>query len=315
MFILGISNCKIEEMKIENLSSLNSLNCYFGSVERISLKNLFALNELTINAKRYVNSDFLEMIINDCSNIESLSLDGSLSKFNLDKLQKLKKLKLNGNLMDNFDFDIFKNLCHQLTDLKILCNNIDNEMLFKMFNDLQFLKLSFFSISSDKITRLDKNLFDRFPMLTYLSIFVSENLQIDSETFSSLKRLTVLNISYYYSFGSLENKYFSELSNLRCLTLYSNHIKVIEENAFSNLKKLEILDLSFNQIENLSPQAFFGLRNLKHLNLSYNELKNFDLSILENFEQIVEINLRENPIINKEEILTRFKDSKIKIIF
>ena len=109
-------------------------------------------------------------------------------------------------------------------------------------------------------------------MLTYLSIFVSDNLQIDSEKFSTLKRLTVLNISYYYSFGSLENKYFSEL---------------------------------------LSPQAFFGLRNLKKLNLKNNILIDFDFSKLEYYCNIDKNNLVSNLIIKLKNVLRRSKDSKI----
>lgn len=307
-FLDCISCSKFEEMKIENLTSLQRINGNFTLVERISFKNLFALRDLNINLKLSDNSDITEMLIKHSPNIQSLSLGGFLSNFNLDKLIHLKKLQLGGKLMEDFDFDIFKNISNQLTDLTI---NIDNKTLNKMFNGYHFSNLSSFSISSNIVTRLDKKMFEAFPILKYLTISVKK-LQIDCETFSSLKQLTELTISYN-SISSLEDNYFSNLTNLVFLNLERNDIKVIQENTFSNLKKLQTLNLSFNQIENLSPQSFFGLRKLKYLNLKSNKLRNFDMSILENFDQIEEIDLSENPIINKEEILTRFNDTKIKL--
>jgi Leucine-rich repeat (LRR) protein len=303
---------EIEEMKIENLSSLKTIDCKFTSVKRISFKNLFALTELNIKLERPVNSEIVEMITNNSPNIELLTLNGSLSNFNLDKLIHLKKLTLYDNLMEDFNYDIFKHICNQLTALTVGCRNISYRMLIKMFNGLNFSNLSQFSISSGNIIKLDKKLFDKCPMLGGLSISMSRYLRIDGETFSSLKQLTGLTM-WCNNIDSLENKYFSELNNLKYLSLYGNNIKVIRENTFSNLKKLHSLDLSLNMLKNLSSQVFFGLINLKYLSLRGNKLRNFDLSISDNFDEI-QIDISKNPINNKNEILNRFKDSKIQII-
>lgn len=110
---------------------------------------MFALRELTMNSKLSVYSDIVEILLNHSPNIE-LSLDGCLSNFNLDELIRLKNLKLLGNIMKDFNYDIFKNLCNKLIVLTIGCPNIENEMLIKMFNGLHFSNLSNFFIRSDK---------------------------------------------------------------------------------------------------------------------------------------------------------------------
>ena len=115
---------------------------------------------------------------------------------------------------------------------------------------------------------------------------------------------------------TLDKRYFSALVNLEHLILRNAQIESIEDGTFLNLNKLIELDLSFNQLSKLDSKSFVGLGGLKQLNLSANKLPSFDLSILEdNLTQIERVDLSQNSIRNKEEILNRFKDSKITFEF
>ena len=76
--------------------------------------------------------------------------------------------------------------------------------------------------------------------------------------------------------------------------------------------------MSYNRINNLNLELYFftvGLQNLKELNLNYSQLRDFDLRILDNMNKINKVYLEGNWISNKDEILSRFNDSKIKFYF
>ncbi len=70
-----------------------------------------------------------------------------------------------------------------------------------------------------------------------------------------------------------------------------------------------------NKLEKLDPKSFIGLRKLKELNLADNKLTYFDLRIMKYIPKIKEIYLWKNEIVNKEEILNRFRKSNISFGF
>jgi Leucine-rich repeat (LRR) protein len=171
------------------------------------------------------------------------------------------------------------------------------------------------------LTKLEKKLFDGFPMLQTLNInYNTKLLEIDRDAFSNLKQLTSLDLSnnFYNSsykintIDSLDQMHFSAFINLKYFNLSHNDLKSIDENLFSNLPNLRVLNLSRNQLTVLDPKSFRSLKNLIWLNLDDNQLVQFDLCILDYIKEIKEISALENPIINKEEILARFKESKIE---
>uniref|UniRef100_A0A8C4SLP1 Toll-like receptor 13 n=1 Tax=Erpetoichthys calabaricus TaxID=27687 RepID=A0A8C4SLP1_ERPCA len=62
-------------------------------------------------------------------------------------------------------------------------------------------------------------------------------------------------------------------TNLECLNLSSNHIKILQQGDFASFPKLTLLRLDMNQIEDIQEGALRGLQ-LQSLNLSENRLTN-----------------------------------------
>ena len=182
----------------------------------------------------------LDKFLRGSPNIEKLDLFGIFSYFNLDNFFCLNTLSLEGKIETNeFNFDLFKNICSQLKSLKIRFDNIGEEILYKMFDGLHFQNLSHLKMDFTIITKLEKKLFDGFSNLNSLIIYVSEMLKIiDHDAFSDLKQLRELHLSHIFCIESVKNQQFSELNNLETLVLECNRIKIIEDDTFSDLNNL-----------------------------------------------------------------------------
>ena len=123
-------------------------------------------------------------------------------------------------------------------------------------------------IESSRITKLEKKLFDGFPMLQSLNISYNEELRIiDYDAFSSLTNLVNLYL-HDNCIERLDYRTFSKLVNLVTLNLSNNFIMSIQENTFSNLKNLIKLDLTRNQLITYS-RKFYGKDIVKKFNLLY----------------------------------------------
>ena len=195
-----------------------------------------------------------------CPNIEELYLDGQFSNINLDSFIHLKKLSLYGEMLDGFNFDLFANICNQLEDLEIALNNLNNKIILKLFYGHNFRNLLSLDISKSKNTRLEKTLFDGFPILHSLNL--SENVKlkkIDKDAFSNLKNLTHLYISY-------------------------NNLSEIDPEMFSCLKKLKNLDLRYNKLAHFDLKIMDYFVNLKEIDLRENPIVNKQ-EIMDYFKQ------------------------------
>lgn len=302
-------------MKIEGLSSLETLGLKFHSLDQVKLRNLFALRDLSLDLEEPITSEVLLKLVKSLPNIEILNLSGNFSFFRLDSdsFSNLKRVTLFGIILDEFNLGLFNNLCNRLEDIIIGCPNIDDEFLAKLFYGRNFPYLRSLCISGTKITKLEKNLFDRFPMLQKLMISFNKQLEIiDHDAFSNLLHLNNLYMRNN-CIESIDRRHFSRLVNLESLNLSNNRLIVIKENQFSSLHNLNILCLSDNYLGLLDPKSFVGLDNLKKLDVRGNRLRRFDLDILDNMPLIEEMDLSGNTIFNKEEILNRFLSSKIKL--
>ena len=182
----------------------------------------------------------LTMILDQVQHVETLFLNGNFFYFNLDNFVNLKELLLQGTVEENFNFELFKNLCNQLEDLKICLPNIDNKTFFKLL-DHRFsylLRLKF----RQQIKTIDKNFIDRFPMLKELKMSECDIEKIENDALSNLKQLEYIDLS-------------------------RNSLESFEKNFFLSLKNLDTVDLQFNKLKNFDPE-FAGLRNW----LNYNHI-------------------------------------------
>ena len=230
-----------------------------------------------------------------------------MSDFNLDNIIHLQELSLNGSLDKDFDYDLIKNLCNQLTDLTINCSNFDDESMNKLFVDHHFPNLSKLRIMNTKITKLGTDFNSRFQQLRDLTIYNNREIRIDCDTFSSLKQLTRLKLTENYFTIDVDKKAFSELTNLEYLKISGKFI--IKEFMFTNLKNLTHLDLSNTRLDMLILPLFFGLEKLEILNLQKCGGIFFDLIILDKLSQLKILDLSDNfSIVNENTILTHMKD-------
>ena len=316
LFYLDIKKILGQRINLDGLSSIYFLHLGLDSLEGLSIRNLSSLRhlELSFFNRFQIDSTIQSKVFNDLPNIEYLSLHADLlSNFNLDSLVSLKSLTLEGNLDKDFNFDLLKNLCHKLKKLTIKIYNLDNKSLDKLFCGHHFSILDVFTIRlPNDMTKLEKKLFNGFPMLQSLILNDSKHLrEIDQDAFSNLGQFASFDLSNS-NIESLGNHYFSSLIYLKYLNLSINRLKSIEANLFSNLTNLRGLDLSHNQLTTLDPKLFSSLKNLIWLSLDYNLLVQFDLCIMDYIKEIKKISALGNSIINKEEILERFNQSDIE---
>ena len=155
-----------------------------------------------------------------------LKLRGKLSYFNFDNLSNLKRLDLNGSIMDDFNVHLFDNLCNQLENITIFCSNLDDKHLEKLFYSRNFPNLTTFSITfSHSNIKLEKKLFDGLRMLQKLIIYDNRHARI------------------------INNYVFSNLIELQELRLSGTCIECLNKTLFSNLINLKKLYLNGNKIE------------------------------------------------------------------
>ena len=306
-----------EEMKLEGLeglSSLKDLKLELMSLERTTITKLLSLRIFYLRLKCSINSDVIEKLFNSMPNIEDLSFSGVYSYFNLDKFANLKKLYLFGRFHKDFNFNLFKNLCNQLEFIFICFNQIDDENIATLFKG-HFPKLTYLRISYSNMSTLEKKFLDRFPMLRTLIIDDNNKLKnVSRDAFSNLKHLSKLELANN-SIESLDEMQFAQLKNLENLDLRGNRLKTIHNNMFSNLKKLRFLYLYRNKLSHLNLKSFVGPEKFYTIDLSNNELRRFNVRMFGYINKVENIDLSGNSIRNKEEIMARFKDSKINFIW
>ena len=112
----------------------------------------------------------ITQLLDEVQHIEQLYLRGNFSYFNLDHLTDLQRLSLVGTIDDNFNVELFKYLCDQITFLKIQLTNIEDKTFFKLFDGHNFPYLFSFSIEKCNIKRFKKEFINQYPMLRNLFI-------------------------------------------------------------------------------------------------------------------------------------------------
>ena len=226
---------KSVKLNVEGLSSLKSLTVNLNTDDvDLSIKNLPSLAKLNLKISVTIDDQILTRLFDQVPHIQELCLNGNLSYFNLDSLVNLKVLALFGTIDKSFNFELFKNLCYQLEDIRIRLTKNDeknDEITFvKLFDNYYFPYLSYLSLKSINLKNLKKEFFDRFPMLRDLNISQCKIEKIERDSFSNLQQLCFLDLS-------------------------NNLIEYIQKNAFSSLKNLQKLDLSQNKLKNFSPRS------------------------------------------------------------
>ena len=216
-----------------------------------SITNLNSLRSLSLRINSSIDHNILTQLFNQVHYISQLFIVGDFSFITLDSLVNLKLLAIDGNIKDNFNFDLLKNLCDQLKILKIGFVKTDDKTFFKLFDGLNFPNLKSFTLRYCNLKRLKKEFINRFPKLSQLFVKSCNLEEIEHDAFSNLKKLN-------------------------CLDLSDNILRFIKKETFSKLKNLQILDLSQNLLTNLDSN-FVGVRDSVKIFLINNNDETFNL--------------------------------------
>ena len=259
-----ISFCKQDLLNIKSIQSysslfnvvqfriegLISLLLRLDSIEESSFSYMYSLRHLELHVNSEINNDMSTNLFEVFPNIEELHLRGQFSNINFDGFANLKKLKLSGNLLNSFNFDIFKNICNQLEEINIDFDNMDDIHIYQLFNGHYFSNLSNLVIRSSRITRLG-NLFDQFSMLQSLIVYQCKQLKtIDKNAFSNLKNLRKLALSFNKQLSEIDPKLFSCLVNLEELCLRKNNLRHFDLKIMDKIVNIKAINLYGNSFVN-----------------------------------------------------------------
>ena len=238
----------------------------------------------------YINHNFLNLEptkifkilfqneINLKENIGGLNL-GSYD-ISCDIIDKISKIEFKNLFWINLSYNKLQNLTFlkgkSFENLKILIaenniiKNLCNEKQSNLFEHLEFLFLSFNSLSN-LISFEEINLRG----LLYLSLSRNSISNISYLVKANLNKLSILDLSFN------KIKDLSDLSEINCINLkelYLNNNKIEDLEVFGNIfENLEILNLENNQIININifKNAKF-IHSIKELYLDFNPIKEYE---------------------------------------
>ncbi|KAH8349071.1 hypothetical protein KR084_004056, partial [Drosophila pseudotakahashii] len=125
-------------------------------------------------------------------------------------------------------------------------------------------------LSHNRISRLDRRLFEHTPHLTKLNLAYNKLIALDEATtaaIASVKTLQRLDLSHN-GLMSLPTQLFPTLTSLRVLDVSGNEFSVVPASLLQLSKSLVQLNLAANSFLSLKGNSFQGLVSLKRLNIS-----------------------------------------------
>lgn len=117
-----------------------------------------------------------------------------------------------------------------------------------------------------------------FKNLNVLHIINNRLSILKENTLSYLTKLQEIDLSYN-QVHSVNEKFFSGVTDLKLINLKNNSIGELPRNLFANLTKLQHVDLSCNELLVIEEGIFENNRDLIYLNLINNQIKRFTLSL------------------------------------
>ncbi|KAJ8673148.1 hypothetical protein QAD02_004410 [Eretmocerus hayati] len=202
-------------------------------------------------------------------------------KMRANRLTKLEIQNLKNVTSLDLGFNSFRSIKRSNCDEYSLClQNFDGlESLSLGFCHIEIIeeqafenltKLSYLDLHVNKITRISKGTFGRFPSLSFLDI--SDNLLDDVSFISELQNLTALRMNNMDDSRAVESLFSlsSVPTKIQILSLRNNEISPIPPRFLDNLQDLREIDLSYNRISSLSPGSW--QKNLKAINLFVNKI-------------------------------------------
>jgi len=194
-----------------------------GTLTSTYLQELFDPSSVKINLSNKNITDIDKLAFENFTALKLLDLSNNQIKMikDLEYLDKISSLDLSSNLIERFDFNIFKES-----------------------NDLAALILN-----NNKLEVIEEKAFENINFLIKLNLENNQLYnQLANNSFSSLTLLEDLNLSNN-KFDTIDMRIFQSLTELSELDLSDNYISSIrKEDLKDKLSKLSIVDFSGNPI-------------------------------------------------------------------
>ncbi|RNA35199.1 insulin-like growth factor-binding complex acid labile [Brachionus plicatilis] len=301
LIINSLNLTQVDEGAFDNVKSLERIELY-------GIKNLSILLEnnrigALFNVTRYFHTS--NAGLNNISVVEIL-----------DKLKswtQLYGLYISRNYFQHFSYN-FNNFT-VLSSLSLTNNNIESF-------DIKGNRLTGLSLSFNKISKLEKEMFVNLPNLSSLSMEFNNIQKIYNDSFESTMKLQSIYLGYndinyiepdsfcklnFYSL-KLSGNNLSDI-NLYCLEnvsyLYLSSVQFkgeIDQKRLGNPKNVIILYLNSNKISKIK---FDNMTSLNYLHLHYNELANFSSETIQAWSNLLTLQIEHNKF--TENSLENFK--------
>ncbi|KAG5678808.1 hypothetical protein PVAND_008442 [Polypedilum vanderplanki] len=291
-----------------HLPAIKHLNLQINKIERIddsafdeSGKNLTFV-DLSHNRLKEIDEKILNAIGKNL-NTEFHLLANHIERITKNSISKGEKLfnvlNLRTNRLKDFNYN-----CTSINFLSINWNSLENfevkdcklGSLELAHNKLKSLKVgSVFSLKimfEDFLTSLTFGIQN----LKELDIRFAPNLDWSYENIRHARKLEKLHVMGMRQVEQPRIGVFSEMTDLKELTLSKCGLQEIEYGMFSYQKKLELLDISGNDFESIDFNMFSSMKELKTLRINGNKLTKLDdvKNIKKIFPKLEKIDLFEN---------------------
>lgn len=204
-------------------------------------------------------------------------------------LENITKFYFAGAPTYDFSSLIFENF-ENLKELEIKISRYDIDVLKPLKNlESLILNSNMKEFKNEYLSSQNKLKSLRLNHMEHISY------ELDSNAFSNLKMLQLLNLRYN-KLKLLHENQFENLNNLEYLDLGLNELKSLPENIFENLTALRSLDMSKNLIEELSENTFKHTVSIEILNLEENRLKTITNETFKNLQKLRALYLNNNNI-------------------
>ena len=268
-FIAAATQSKdCSEVDREKMEQLRALKIESYVTVRCERPNGIAKECLPLNRNSFAGLKNLKEL-----HIVKTQISG-FSKGTFSSLQSLEKLVIKWNDPLKLSRESFEGLS-SLKELFIYGSINESEFqrgTFKGLTNLQNMLLS--SVFKTAIPPYVFEGLDNLKQLGILNhqLFINRG-SATKESFFGLNNLRSLTISspslIIYTSRTIDSMVFSELKNLKYLSLKKMRVGDFEDQAFEGLKELESLDLSRNIFKVLSPEIF-GNANIRNIDVNYN---------------------------------------------
>uniref|UniRef100_A0A0K0DWZ8 LRRCT domain-containing protein n=1 Tax=Strongyloides stercoralis TaxID=6248 RepID=A0A0K0DWZ8_STRER len=268
---VNLSNSTVETISIRN-ANVSDFNLSDGMLSKLA-PQLVEFEMSNCRGQTDLNLAFNDLKVLDSIFIENCNLEKIPTS--ISKLSGLKSLSLSDNKI----------------------SNISKEDFFNNYMSLEYLNLA-----GNFISEMNKNTLSSLIRLETLKIghhnHASKSLMNE---ISKMENLKAIDFSAIDGLSTINDKFFSKLTNLEELSFAGCSLNSINKTTFKNLPNLRILDLRVNLIENISIDAFQELKNLTHLSLAGNYLKTFNPEMWSGLDKlkVLDLSFNELKILNK----------------